>query len=230
MNKRLLLTLWAASALAQADNTLVDTLTERWQHAQQWSDEYLNRWGDEDRRKAIANARAVHKGAQPELIIRRSGVNEYGDPQFANGLSFNGHTVKPGDSLKKARAVFGQQPGISVTADWPHNRPFNPADNAEDAPITAIHIRLNAPPNQPEPTFNGYLELDSAGIDANTRVQDIRTLASRDGLRGAEHYIYCSHEHAYCYVGQVANAITFDVDPVQKADGPIEVVSVYFVQ
>lgn len=198
----------------------------------QWSGDLLNRWGDQDREKARAQARSAPHGAQPEVRIRRSDVDEFGDPRFANGFTFAGQALKPGDALRRAIEVLGPGQrkgyngthiwdalGISVQAEWPHNHAFNPLDKTEDQPITWVYLHLNDSgpavldaSDAPQQVFRGYLELDQVGIDNRTTLQDIRTLADREGLQGSHGYIYCNQGRADCYIGEVPGKPGIEVE------------------
>jgi hypothetical protein len=198
-------------------------ISEQLDRALQWSGNLLNRWGDEDREKARSQARSAPRGTEPQVLIHRSGVDEFGDPRFANGFTFAGQTLKPGDTLQRALDVLGPNSrkgyngtrvwdalGITVQSEWPHVHEFNPTDKHEDQPITWVYLHLNnsGPAvldarDTPAMPFTGYLELDQAGIDDKTTLKDIRALADREGLQGAHAYLYCSQGQADCYVGEV---------------------------
>lgn len=207
-------------------------ISERIDQAMQWTGDRLNRWGDEDRAQARGQARSAPRGAQPQVLIQRSGVDEFGDPRFANGFTFAGHVLKPGHSLQRAIDVLGPDSrqglngtriwdslGITVQSQWPHVHDFNPADKVEDQPITWVYLHLNntGPAvldirDSPARPFPGYLELDQVGIDAMTTLKDIRTLADRTGLQGAHAYVYCSHGQTDCYVGEVPGKPGLEVE------------------
>jgi hypothetical protein len=212
-----------ASALLLVCSLAHAGISEHLDRALQWSGNQLNRWGDEDREKARNQARSAPRGAEPQVLIRRSGVDEFGDPRFANGFTIAGQTLKSGDTLQRALDVLGPSSrkgyngtqiwdalGITVQSEWPHIHDFNPADKREDQPITWVYLHLNASGSAvldagdtPAKLFSGYLELDQVGIDSKTTLKDIRTLADREGLRGAHAYLYCSQGRTDCYIGEV---------------------------
>ncbi|MDD1969304.1 hypothetical protein NPS29_28595 [Pseudomonas putida] len=219
-------------------------LQRTWGALNEKLDRKLNEWGDIDRAEAVKHARIVPRGAQPEIIIRRSGVNKYGDPVFAGGFSFNGKFFTPGDTLRKAIEIFGpeyhktvdgdhewRKLGIQVNSSWPGNKAFDPMGQEEDERIDAIYIRLNIEagfPNIPQYLFSGHLELDEVGIDAKTTIRDIRALASRDGLEGAHGYVYCIRGRAVCEVGRPPAyggiKVRFTIDEEDGADSRIDTI------
>lgn len=175
---------------------------------------YLNR--DAERRRELdrQRARIVPKGAQPEVIIRRTGIGASGDPYFADGILYNGQRITVNDPPSHAIKLFGpgfrvhhnyhvwDSLGISISTE---TRSDGRNNEPREVYIASISIKLNPPPSggaadeaAPLQYFRGYLSLDGAGIDRRTKIWELRALADRSGLRGAHPYIICLQRQTVC--------------------------------
>lgn len=182
--------------------------------------EELNNYFDEDaneRRKLdIARARVVPKGAEPEVIIRRSGISSSTDPYFSDGILYNGQRITITDPPSRAIEVFGpdfriyqnhhvwDNLGIRMYVSTP-SQTYN--NKPKPDYIQSISIELNPPPPgkpvspaEPSHYFSGYLDLDGAGIDSETKIWEVRALVDRSGLAGGHPYIFCKQSITICKI------------------------------
>lgn len=177
-------------------------------------DSWLDRNANERRQKARERARIVPKGATPEVSIRRTGVEPRGYPYFADGILFNGQRITINDSPSRALEVFGSEfrtynnhyiwdhLGIEMYTYAPGYGP-NPYTKV----IHTISIHLNTTSEgvitdrtEPKQSFKGYLELDGAGIDRDSKLWEVRALVDRSGLADAHAYITCNDKRPVCKV------------------------------
>lgn len=176
---------------------------------------YLDEKANERRKLDIARARIVPKGAKPDVIIRRTGISSR-NPYFADGILYNGQRITITDPPSRAIEVFGadfrvyqsrhvwDELGITMYTETPtqflNNKP-------QPDYIQSISIELNPPPPgelvspaEPAHYFSGYLELDGAGIDNETKIWEVRALVDRSGLAGGHPYIFCRQSETSCQV------------------------------
>jgi hypothetical protein len=57
-----------------------------------------------------------------------------------------------------------------------------------------------ASPAEPAHYFSGYLDLDGASIDSDTKIWEVRALVDRSGLAGGHPYIFCRQSETSCQV------------------------------
>lgn len=211
---------------AQAETSTTPSLGEHLNSLHKKFRNYLNE--DAERRRNIdkAQARVVVPGAKPEIIIRRSGIGSNRYPYFADGILFNGQRITTGDLIPRAIELFGNDfrtrdsfytwdsLGISVHTYIPNAvfeaRTQNIESLLKDPKakrIRSISINLNptpqgmpTSPSKPSHTFSGYLDLDGAGIDSDTKIWEVRALVDRTGLAGAAPYIICIEGRLICQV------------------------------
>jgi hypothetical protein len=235
-------------SMASANNNALGVVADQWGTFMRWTDDWLDKSGDAHRAREIPIARIVPRGAQPEIIMRRSSLDEFGNPRFLNGVSIDGQILKPGDTMQDAVNALGpnfrgkwewDNLGITMTSFIPQSRMTDRRADHRDELIEAIHINLNKNPH-PEALrqrpnrklFSGYLELDGVGIDSSTTIRDIRALANRDDLRGSHGYIYCIKEYSECHVGQVPASsgieVYFDVSDREDENIQIDTLHIIF--
>lgn len=249
----LVLLLSEAEAEAEAEENAAGKLEAGFQYLQQKLDVKLNEWGDQDRIEAIKRARVVPRGAKPELIIRRTGIDEYRQPVFNDGLRYNGKRLNQGDTVDKAIEVFGVDYIINKELDyeWVSKGITVISDNSDvrrgikegrgHETIEVVYFRLNMwkgwsseDPDYPYSVFKGFIELDGAGIDNKTTVNDISALANREGLVGAHPYITCWGSRSSCQVGtfygKTGIEINFILSKDRNLDGPMFGISLRFTR
>jgi hypothetical protein len=144
--------------------------------------------------KDYGKPRQVHRRQKPELIIRGSAI------------TFNGNQLKLGSSIVEWEKALGKssrlKEGGSDINTWDEFGIIT-YRLPRDSIVVAAVIFLNRAPTdsildneehidpdgkayslgpdfRPNQTFPGYLELDGAGIDSQTKVWEINALAKRD--------------------------------------------------
>lgn len=207
-----ILGIYATTSFADAPLTSAagEYVSEFWRKYGIW----LNKTANERRQEARERARVVSKGATPVVSIRRTGIDPYGNPYFADGILFNGQRITINDPPSRALEVFGPKfrtyrshyiwdhLGIELYTSAPGYGP-NPYTKL----IHTISIHLNpttegaiGKPIEPKQRFTGYLDLDEAGIDRDSKIWEVRALADRTGLAGAHVYITCNDKRPICKV------------------------------
>lgn len=222
-------------SLAHAEESKVPSLNEYMGEIVDKFDNYLDESADQRRQVDIKRARIVPKGAKPEIIIRRSGIGNSGNPYFSDGILFDGKRIQSNDSLSRAIEVFGHnfrtrknvhiwdRLGVAILSYLPNhlldtrtNEIEKLIHNPEARKIKSIIITLNSRSSQeltkPKYPFEGYLELDGAGIDNSTRIWEIRALTDRSDLTGAHPYIICNRERPSCKVDNLGEKRSDDVE------------------
>ncbi|WP_146120508.1 MULTISPECIES: hypothetical protein [Pseudomonas] len=208
------ISLLAVMSAAHADiplalNKFASQLSENFEN-------YINESLTRRRQHDAARARIVPKGAKPEVIIRRTGIESSGNPYFADGILYNGQRITITDTPARAIEVFGpdfrvyqsrhiwDNLGISMHVATP-SQSFN--NKPKPKYIKSISIDLNPPPpgepispTEPSHYFSGHLDLDGAGIDSKTKIWEVRALADRSGLSGGHPYIICIQSRTVCEV------------------------------
>ncbi len=242
-----LLTLLPSMVLANGVSDITQGAGNLYRRLSQALDRQLDEWGEADRAEAKKTARSAPRGAQPEIIIRRTGLNKHGQPEFRDGFTFNGKRLNRGDTLGKAMEVLGPEHrknaegdyewpelGIKVRSSWPSNVPYYP-ERKLDEPIVYVFIQINKVKEDTRPAlkeFPVYLELDNVGVDARTKIADIRAMADRTDLRHAHRYIYCLIKSSKCHVGRLPASdgikVHFSIDEEKDAQSQIYWISLYF--
>lgn len=191
---------------------------------------------EQRRQDARKRARIVPRGARPEIVIRRTGIGSFGDAYFADGILFNGQRITINDPPSRAIEVFGNdfrvhkgihiwdKIGISMYTTTPSQHRNGKPQNRY---ISTISIILNPTPedmpndpSNPSQFFSGYLELDGAGIDKNTKIWEVRALHDRTGLRPITPYLMCHRTLPFCDVEvrgkERSDRVSFYTDPDQE--------------
>lgn len=202
------------ASTAFADNLLASSAKEHLLGLLHNFESWLDGRASERRQKDREHARVVPIGAKPEVSIRRSGIGSAKYPYFADGILFNGQRITIDDPPSRALEVFGydfrtyqnhyiwDQLGIEMYTYAPGYgpKPYTKVIHTISIhlnPITEEGIRK---PTKPKRGFTGYLDLDAAGINHDSKIWEIRALADRTGLAGANPYIICEVSRPICKI------------------------------